>query len=522
MHKLKQTLFVVFLICLASCASLPENKQQISSSALLDTGDSLLAHSVDERREKDAIAADKTGMLLLDNGLDAMVARLVLIKLAEQSLDVQYYLYHSDLSGGIITYELWKAAERGVRVRLLLDDMDMAGKDKDLAILDSHPNIEIRLFNPFIRGKSRTGQFLTRFGSVTRRAHNKALIADNQLAIIGGRNIGDEYFDANPNMAFGDLDVTLTNPAAREVSNEFDLYWNDKLAYPVSTLAKHQPTQAELDDVEKRMQAFVERNRDNIYFERLRNSGIIQRTKNAKNNYFWGEVEVLYDDPQKISSDREQTHFHMAPRLVPHIESVKQQLLVISPYFVPGKEGVAFFNELQQRGVQVRILTNSLTSNDVAVVHAGYSRYRKDLLNAGVQLYELDKTLLEQDYARNKSSRTREGLKGSQASLHAKYFVMDRSHAFIGSLNLDPRSVVENTEIGAVILSPELASKLADDFEKNIKQVAFEVRLVDGKLHWQREGKNGQLIEFDKEPYSSWWDRFKNGFMRLLPGESQL
>ncbi|WP_370980356.1 phospholipase D family protein [Agaribacterium sp. ZY112] len=511
-------------LLLTSCANLPENNQQVPSTAISydESSETTLAKSVNERRKQQQASDELTGMLLLDNGLDAMVARIALVRLAERSLDVQYYLYHSDLSGSLLTYELWHAAERGVRVRLLLDDMDMAGKDKNLAVLNKHPNIEIRLFNPFIRGKNRTTQFITRFGSVTRRAHNKALIADNQVAIIGGRNIGDEYFDANANMAFGDLDVTLTNPGAQQVSEEFDLYWNNQLAYPISTLSKYQASEDDLLEAQKKVEAFAVKNKDNVYFKSLANSGILKRTKAGENNYHWGEVDILYDNPDKISSDRDKTEYHLAPKLLPHIESVQHQLLVISPYFVPGKEGVEFFSDLEQRGVDVKILTNSLTSNDVPAVHAGYSRYRKKLLKAGIELYELDKTLLERNYQREKSSTTREGVKGSQASLHAKYFVMDKSHAFIGSLNLDPRSVVENTEIGAVIISEQLANYLANSFDERIDSVAFKLSLEDNKIHWERKTENGSTLEFDKEPYSTWWDRFSIGFMRLLPGESQL
>lgn len=522
MRILNRNIFMVAILFLSACASLPENNQQTPSYAISASTDTSWARGIESRRERQGIDESKSGMLLLQSGVDAFVARLALARLAERTLDVQYYLYHSDLSGGLLTAELWKAAERGVRVRVLLDDMDMAGKDHDLAILDAHKNIEIRLFNPFTRGKARAGQYVTRFGSVTRRAHNKAMIADNAIGIVGGRNIGDEYFGANANMAFGDLDVALTNPAASEVSQAFDLYWNSALAYPVTTLIKEQATDAELAAVEDRVKKFYESHKDAEYITRLNNSELLKSARNGTTQYHWGKATVLYDQPEKISSDREHTEYHLAPKLVPFISSAQKELLVISPYFVPGKKGVEFFAALKQRGVQVKIVTNSLMSNDVPIVHAGYAKYRKQLLKSGVEIFELDKTALGDSYKRKKNRKTREGISGSKASLHAKYFIVDRESAFIGSLNLDPRSVVENTEIGVVISSQSLASELAVHFDNRIRDIAFVLKLDDGDVSWERYLSDGSVRKFDKEPYSTWWDRFSVGFMKLLPGESQL
>ncbi len=390
---------------------------------------------------------------------------MALVWAAENSLDLQYYLYHDDTSGGLLTVELWRAAERGVRIRLLVDDMDMSGRDKPLATLNAHPNIQIRIFNPFIRGKARAGQYLSRFGSVTRRMHNKALIADNQLAIIGGRNIGDEYFDANPNLAFGDLDVALTPPAAHEVSEQFDLYWNSELSYPVENLIKRKANKEDLAATENKIRKFYQQHLTTEYMQRLNNSDLVERVREGRNHYFWAVTEMLYDQPEKISSGRDQTEFHLAPKLAPHLHAVTDELIVISPYFVPGKEGVAFFEALEKRGVHVRILTNSLSSNDVPIVHSGYSKYRKQLLKAGIELYEIDKNALGSEFETNRDNARREGIAGSKASLHAKFFILDRQETFIGSLNLDPRSFLENTEIGAIIDSPQLAQMLADNFD---------------------------------------------------------
>jgi putative cardiolipin synthase len=518
----KIAVIIATVLFLAGCASLPDNDIRIESYHISDTQMTTLGQGVSDSRSGDTLAQKRSGLLFFPDGVDAFVVRAVIARLAEQTLDVQYYLYHSDLSGGILTTELWAAAERGVRVRLLLDDMDMGGKDSDLAALNAHENIQIRLFNPFIRGKSRVGQLVSRFGTVTRRAHNKAMIADNQMGIVGGRNIGDEYFGADPDVAFGDLDVLVTQPAVNDISTEFDLYWNSPLAYPVETLVDKEATPQELEQVTSRINTFTVEQENSEYVKRLKNSEFLTSLKNGGADYYWGDVVVLYDHPDKISSPRSEVNLHLAPQLAPYITSVKKELLVISPYFVPGEEGVSFFEALEQRGVQVKIVTNSLASNDVSIVHAGYSKYRKKLLQAGVQLYEIDSNTVASDLDDKKRSKISGGLSGSKASLHAKYFVMDRQVAFIGSLNFDPRSVVENTEIGVVIKSQEIALKLAENFDSHIQTISYELKLEDGDIRWYRYA-NGKIAEtWDVEPETTWWLRFKVSLMKLLPVESQL
>lgn len=509
------------LLLFIGCASLPGNENRSESFALTDTQNTPIGQSLGQQRRKAKTPEDHSGLFPIGNGVDALVARVALSRLAEKSLDVQYYLYHSDVSGTLLTNELVTAAERGVRVRLLLDDMDMSGKDNILAQLNSHPNIQIRIFNPFVRGKSRTGQFLYRFGSVTRRMHNKAIIADNQIAIIGGRNIGDEYFGANPDLAFGDLDVAVTYPGANDISTAFDLYWNSKLSYPVENLIDHTASEEELLHGIEKLKAFVEAQQNTKYANALRNSNMVQNTKAGKIDYFWGKTEILYDNPLKISSDRDKTEYHLAPQLSPHISSVKDELIIVSPYFVPGKQGVKFLTNLKQKGVSVRILTNSLSSNDVPIVHSGYAKYRKALLKAGIELYEMNRSMLGNKAEQEKKRKLYHG-SGSKTSLHAKYFILDRKASFIGSLNLDPRSVVENTEIGAVIASPALAESLAKNFDENIHRLAFKLDLdEDNNIIWEYS-MEGEVSVFHEEPHTSWWERFSTMMMRVLPAESQL
>ena len=376
----------------------------------------------------------ESGYLLLGNGLDAFVARVVLAQRAERSIDTQYYMIHNDVVGSLFVDQLYKAAERGVRVRLLVDDIDQEGRDFGAAVLDRHPNIEVRIFNPFARNTGRTLQYVTGFGKQTRRAHNKSFTVDNQATILGGRNIGDEYFEADPELAFLDLDVLAVGPVAGQVSASFDQYWNNQLSYPISTLVESTPTLQEIDQRKKIFDDFIAQQIDSEYLQHLRNSDLANRLRQDRVTYHWGGGVVVADDPEKLTHDTAETKYRLTEKLAPYMADIQEELVVFSPYFVPGKSGVAFFKQLRDRGVQVKILTNSLASTDVGIVHAGYARYRKALLRMGVELYELNRNL-----SREERKAIKEGVIGrSKSSLHAKCFVLDRESVFIGSLNLDP------------------------------------------------------------------------------------
>jgi len=511
------TAVITILLLIGGCATLPQNVVRPESYALKDTEDTRFGKA---HRDEMQTHAGQSGFLLLGNGLDAFVARAILAHVAERSIDVQYYLFHDDLIGNLFTDQLLKAADRGVRVRLLVDDMDLEGKDLDVAVMDSHPNMEVRIFNPFSRKKGRTRQFVSRAGSVTRRMHNKSFTVDNQVTILGGRNMGNEYFDADPELAFSDLDVLAIGPVAQEVSTAFDLYWNSELAYPASVLIGKRPTTEEIKEMRQKLTEFVESQSDSEYLQALRNSNLANDIRQNNVSFNWGEAVVLYDQPEKILHDFDESQYHLAPKLKPYAEGVKKELIIFSPYFVPGKPGTAFLTQLAQRGVRVRILTNSLASNDVGIVHAGYSKYRKDLLRAGIELYELNEKLTRKE---RKEKKGKHG--SSKASLHAKSFVFDRKRVFIGSLNLDPRALVHNTEIGVVLTSEKIASEMSDWFDQNMEQVAFRLELnkEDGseKILWHSR-VDGKAVVFEVEPYTGFWQRFGIGFLRLLPIESQL
>lgn len=507
------------LLLFSGCASLPPNIDRKESFTERDTADTTLGKAI---QTSESAHPDQSGFHLLPRGLDAFAARVLLAYRAERTIDAQYYLMHNDLTGKLFLDVLLKEANLGVRVRLLVDDMALDDdKDMSVAALDAHPNIEIRVFNPFGRGTSRWIQYVSRLGDVTRRMHNKSFTIDNQVTIIGGRNIGNEYFAVDDNLVFGDLDVLAVGPVVDAVSATFDLYWNDALSFPVTALVKGNSTAEHLAAMQRYLTEFARQQRDSAYLRALRESPVVDLIRNWSFDFEWGAAEVLYDDPAKITAARDQDHLMLATQLNPYLDRVNQELLIFSPYFVPGKDGVAQLLKMRERGVRVRVITNSLASTDVAIVHAGYARYRHDLLRAGVELYEVDRTLTR------KQRREKKGPTGSsKASLHAKSFVIDRERVFIGSLNFDPRSIIENTELGMMIESPAIATEMTGWFDEIAERASF--RLAFGKdrngntqLRWHRDREGGSEV-YITEPNTSFWRRFGVGFMRLLPIEPLL
>jgi putative cardiolipin synthase len=509
---------VWMLLFTVGCATLPKDFERPTSYAYEDTDDTRLGEA---RRNEETAHPGQSGFLLLGNGLDAFVARAVLADRADRSIDAQYYLFHSDLVGFLLFDQLLKAADRGVRVRLLVDDMDLAGRDLGAAVLDSHPNMEVRIFNPFSRKTFRMIQFVTRIGSVTRRMHNKSFIVDNQAAIVGGRNIGNEYFNADPDFAFADLDVLVIGAVVEKISASFDEYWNSDLAYPASVLRGRPTSAEEIAEKRKQLDDFIEQQKESAYSQALRDSGLANRMRENSVQFQWADAEVIYDQPEKILHDKDEVRLHLAPKIKPYFEDVEKELIIFSPYFVPGKKGVASLAQLRERGVRVRILTNSLASTDVGIVHAGYGKYRRDMLRSGIELYEMNKK------ARTQAEKAKKGIPASsKASLHAKSFIFDRKKVFIGSLNLDPRAVVHNTEIGVVFASEEIATALSEWFDHNIEKIAFRLELKKYNSGYEQilwHGfEEGKPCVYKADPHTNFLRRLGIGFMGLLPIESQL
>lgn len=515
-RQLSTVAVTIALFLLSSCARLPENIDINPSWYFKNTGDTVLGRIVRKQGKK---ATGQSGFVLLGDGLDAFVARAVLAASAERSIDLQYYLYHADLVGGLLAAQLLQAADRGVRVRILLDDIDTGGRDRNLAILDSHPNIEIRLFNPFIRGRFRLPQYLTRFGNVTKRMHNKSFTVDNQATIVGGRNIGNEYFEADPDKNFGDLDVLAIGPVVKEVSESFDLYWNSDLAYPVSSLYTRTIDKGSLEEARSFFSSLQQEQDDSPYVQALKNSPLANVMRNNSLSFAWGEATAIYDKPEKISNSERSPESLLTPQLGEYVNKIRSEMIILSAYLVPGEEGVRFLRQLSEKGIKIKILTNSLASTDVAAVHAGYAKYRRELLKAGIELYELKKTSERPPHG-NKISGS------SGASLHAKSFIFDREVLFIGSFNFDPRSYRENTELGLIFHSPQLARKIGGHLDKTIHDNAYKLELMTTRegnevLKWIEYDGDRQIIHY-REPDVSLWRRLFVGFASLLPIEGQL
>ena len=518
----KYLLLLISVSFIVSCASLPIDAERTESHALQNTDDTRLGQAVVPKVNANP---DKSGFFLLNKGMDAFAARLAIIEWAEKSLDVQYYIWHDDLTGKVIHNRLLHAADRGVRVRLLLDDLDTAGKEDMLHVMDSHPKIEIRLFNPFANRNARAVDFATDLSRVNHRKHNKSLTADNQATIVGGRNIGDEYFDATEGVAFTDLDILGIGPVVNEVSSMFDLYWNSKWVYPLSAFKEGEPvTESQLAELKEKLDKHTNDAKESAYADALRNSGIVQGQKALELNvaelpYTWGKWLLIYDQPSKVEAKEISEKTHLGPQLANALRDTKHDLIVISPYFVPGEDITKFFTELVGKGIRVRILTNSLAANDVPIVHSGYMRYRKDLIRGGVELYEFK----PQRNEAGEIVKTKKNWKGSSgASLHAKSFGFDEQFLFVGSFNLDGRSIAINTEMGVFYEDPATATLLSKGFDEKLLSNAYRVILDEEKnLKWITE-EGGKEVTFDAEPETGFWTRFSTGFLSIFVIESQL
>lgn len=463
-----------------------------------------------------------SGFYLLSNGLDAFVTRLSLMEAADQTLDVQYYLFHKDVTAKLFTHYLVRAADRGVRVRILLDDFGHYGQERLLRALVEHPNISIRLFNPFANRKLPYLDFITRFSKVQRRMHNKSFIADNQAAIIGGRNIGNAYFAADTYANFTDLDVMGVGQFAAEVTTAFELYWEHSLSVPVQALQRR-TLKLSLAGVRRKLARRRHYKSSRAYLSRLADLTLVEKLKNGELALYWADSQLMYDHPDKLLNDCADTRGHLAPTLDCLWQDVSQEALLVSPYFIPGDDGVATFADWIAKGAKVTVLTNSLAANDVPLVHAGYARYRQPLLSAGVQLWEL-----QPSSKKLRRSRRSRGLpSSSKASLHAKTLIFDRKTLFVGSLNLDPRSLNLNTEIGVLIHSKAMAEFASEIFLAELPEHAWRLKMSKEAgsrtgLEWLDESEPEAIQRYQHEPEASRWSRFRAWAFGYLPLESLL
>jgi len=503
---------VALVAALCGCATVDFDAPKSVTHAPTDTADTYLGKQLEGLAEQHS---GMSGFFPLSDGIDALAARLLLAERAERTIDAQYYLVKSDTSSHAFIHSLLRAADRGVRVRLLVDDIFTGGYDAGMAGLDSHPNFEIRIFNPFARRSARFMDGITSFSRINRRMHNKSFTADNQITIIGGRNIADEYFGAREDAKFGDLDVMGIGPVVNDVSEMFDSYWNHERAAPIETFADmpDDPV-AELERVRADLEVARQKITTTKYAAAVRDQ-LLEYVETDTSGFVWAPYTLAVDSPDKAFKKKAETAASIKTPLRESLLSAKTEAIIISPYFVPRKTGIEAIADLQRSGVNVTIITNSLAANNQSSVHGGYAPSRKPLLEAGVKIFEVR---ADADVSGSQIVAS----SGAKATLHTKAFIVDRREMFIGSFNFDPRSANINTELGVIIRSPELAEQFAVNIEAALAKQTFEVFLNDkGKLRW-RGFEDGQEVILDKEPQTTWGQRFSAGFMRILPIRGQL
>lgn len=451
-----------------------------------------------------------SGVIPLRDGHDALASRLAMIAAAERSIDAQYYIWHDDVSGILLLDALKDAAQRGVRVRLLLDDNGVAGLDPFMAALNMQDDFEIRLFNPSMVRSPKLAGYTFDFFRMNRRMHNKSLIADGAVAIVGGRNIGDEYFRIGDDAFYVDMDVLATGTVVPETAAVFDAYWNSASVFDVESIIDGTGDLAAFKARAAEIAASPDADK---FLSEVDNSAA--RYAKGATEMEWTRVQLVADDPVKGLGVATPNQL-MITRLGALLGDASGRLDLVSAYFVPGKSGTRYFSDLARSGIDVRILTNALNTTDVLMVHAGYTKYRRDLLEAGVQLYELKL----RGNAMPKDDGTSLPLGLSGASLHAKTFAVDDDRIFIGSFNFDPRSASLNCEMGFLIDSPVLASRVSAGFDGPLAEVTYRPELTpEGKMVWLETINHGSVVTYQEEPGATWFQQIAIVVIGFLPVE---
>jgi cardiolipin synthase C len=523
-RRLRVVLGLAFTaVWLAGCASLPSEVDRPVTTALANPAETRLGALVAARAAKAGTRND-SGFALVGDAELAFSSRMTLIKAAQKTLDIQYYAIFADDTTERMFEALREAAGRGVRIRILLDDFNTSGKNAQVLKLAFEKNFELRLFNPLPGGR---GSMVTRILSnlkdvnrMQRRMHNKIFVADNAVAITGGRNLGETYFGQSTGTNFVDIDVLAAGRIARDLSASFDQYWNNPLAYPVQSLmtaeeiealkpkpAGDNPGKLNLEDpatLAATTQAAIAASNASAA------STLPDSTDLRLLTWTWAPSVLLVDKPSKIAADADtvgESQDTTVDGLLQLMSQAKGNLLIVSPYFVPGERMMKQFADLRRRGVRVRVLTNSLASNDAPAAHVGYARYRKALLDMGIELYEM-RAEQEGSFSSFGSSALSGGstggsTSGSRASLHSKVVVMDDRLLVVGSMNLDLRSQLQNSEVAIVIRSRAISAEATRLIEPTLASGAYRVELQDGRLLW-RAPQGSPLKDTLVEPDASW------------------
>ena len=509
------------VLTLSACSTLPKQQTQPVEYAFnTPTDDTSLAKIVLPLREQNP---NLTGYHVLYDPLEALAARIELINKAEKSLDLQYYIWDNDKIGALALHAMIKAADRGVKIRLLVDDNNAKKMEGIYMALDQHTNIDVKLYNPYRFRHFRPVDMVLDLKRINRRMHNKSFIADNQIALIGGRNMSNQYYNVSDNYQFSDVDVMLVGAASDEIIHSFDEYWNDDYAFPVRQLVNPRHYSLRFDSLKQQLDDYNQEATVVNYLDLANRSHAFDDWLNNKIQFDWVKAEVVKDSPSKIKSKAKKEE-HLNFQLLNRLDKPEQSVDIVSAYFVPEKKGAERLKNLRADGIKVRVLTNSFQANDVPLVHAFYSKYRQDLLENDIQLYEF----LSRPDAENLNTNTKElaekskvSLKGlSRSSLHAKLMAIDEKQVFIGSFNFDPRSAYLNTEIGVLLNSPRLAKAVHYTMDENLSKYAYKLVLnADQQINWKIKLSNGQTRIYPREPKIKWWQKAGVKFVSWLPLE---
>jgi len=511
-NSLKTFCTCALLLALSACASVPRDFEQATSHAWQQPEKTALGTFFDDYAPADR---SLSGVRLLSHPREAFRARFGFAALAEKSLDLQYYLWKGDLTGQLLLFRTLEAADRGVHVRILLDDIYHTGRDNNYAAIDSHPNMEVRVYNPMgNRGVGRGANLVYHKGTLDHRMHNKIFLVDSAVAVLGGRNIGDDYFGVDAELTFRDLDVVAVGPAAKEAGAAFDMYWNSPAAVPIAVLVKEPVADGALERRREELEASLDELDALPYTVPTNPEETREALKQLGGEMVWAKTEIVIDSLERFESGSESVFVELTDKLV---ESAETEFVIETAYLIPAAAGIAKAAELTERGVRVRILTNSMQSNNHLTVHAHYMKYRKRIIEAGIELFELRPELLE--HYKQVESRVAE----SHAGLHTKAFVVDGRLSMIGSYNMDPRSRIWNSEIGLLIDSEEFAATVLAAMEADFDPAnSYRVTLDENRnLVWTAQGPDGPKV-WNKEPGTSAWQRFKARFISWIPMEKEL
>lgn len=509
------------IVGIPACTTLPkQTPQPIEYAFDTETQQTSLAQIILPLREQNP---DLTGYHVLYDPLEAIAARIHLIDKAEKTLDLQYYIWDNDKIGSLALHSIIKAADRGVKVRLLMDDNNAKKMEGIYLALDQHKNIDVRLYNPYRFRHYRAMDMVLDLKRINRRMHNKSFIADNQIALIGGRNMSNQYYNVSDSYQFSDVDVMLVGSASDEIIHSFDEYWNDDYAFPVKNIVNPRHYSLRFDSLKQQLEQHSQTITVQNYLDLANRSHAFEKWLNSSIQFDWVKAEIVNDSPSKIRAKAKKEQ-HLNFQLLNRLEKPEQSVDIISAYFVPEKKGEKMLSELAQNNIHVRVLTNSFTANDVFLVHAFYGKYRKNLLNNDVELYEF----LSAPETENLNANTDElaekakvSLKGlSRSSLHAKLMAIDQKQVFIGSFNFDPRSAYLNTEIGVLLDSPNLAKSVHQTMDQNLSKYAYKLVLdANNKINWKIKRHDGSIKTYHKEPKMKWWQKAGVKVISWLPLE---